>query len=383
MAADIIGWGHTRFGRSEQSLEQLIAEATTDAIDHAGVDPRDIGEVVLGHYNGGMNDLAFASGLVARAHPELSHTPALRVENACASGGAAVHLGARLAESSGKPVLVVGAEKMTGLSPERVGRALMAGDYDRAGEESTTGFAQLFADVATAYAERFGDPSDELAAIAAKNHRNGVDNPYAQFRVDLGEEYCRADPRNPIVAAPLRRTDCAPLSDGAAALVIVPSGYGPAAAVRVHMRGLGSSHDRIASRDRDPVRFEGPRRAIAGAMSDAGLTLPDMDFAEIHDCFTIAELLIYEAMGLAETGRGRDVVRNGTAHADGALPINRSGGLKAKGHPIGATGVSQHVMTAMQLTGQAGAMQLGTADVGLVFNMGGIGIANYATVLSR
>jgi acetyl-CoA C-acetyltransferase len=250
-----------------------------------------------------------------------------------------------------------------------------------AGQASSTGFTGLFADVAKHYEKRYGSVSDILGTIAAKNHRNGVDNPYAQLRKDLGEEFCRTvSDKNPMVADPLRRTDCSPVSDGAAAVVLSTS---PAAGATspVRLSGFGQANDFFPAERRDPTAFNATRASWQRALGMAGATLEDLDFAEVHDCFTIAELLMYEAMGLTEPGKGTRAVEEGWVFKDGKLPINVSGGLKAKGHPVGATGVSQHVLAAMQLTGTAGDMQLASPRRAAVQNMGGVGIANYVSVL--
>ncbi|MGN6129621.1 MAG: thiolase domain-containing protein, partial [Nocardioidaceae bacterium] len=265
-----------------------------------------------------------------------------------------------------------------------VGRALLGADYDRAGSDSPVGFAEIFADIATAYFERYGDHSDVLARIAAKNHRNGVDNPFAQLRKDLGFDFCNTvSERNPRVAGPLRRTDCSPVSDGAAALVLAAPGQAPSGAAAVRVRAMAQRNDFLPMSRRDPTVFEAGARAWASALEMAGVGVWDLDLIETHDCFTIAELIEYEMFGLCAPGRGRTVVEEGWADRDGKLPINPSGGLKAKGHPVGATGVSQHVLAAMQLTGQAGAMQVPDATTAGVFNMGGTAVANYATILER
>jgi acetyl-CoA C-acetyltransferase len=268
-----------------------------------------------------------------------------------------------------------------------VGAALLGADYDMAGKASTTGFTGLFAEVAKHYGKRYGTGStlgslgDVLGTIAAKNHRNGVDNPYAQLRKDLGEDFCRTvSDKNPMVADPLRRTDCSPVSDGAAAVVlsIAPTGGATAPA---RLAGFGQANDFFPSERRDPTEFAATRASWQRALAMAGVGLDDLDFAEVHDCFTIAELLMYEAMGLTERGQGARALEEGWVFKDGRLPVNVSGGLKAKGHPVGATGVSQHVIAAMQLTGTAGDMQLASPRRAAVQNMGGVGIANYVSVL--
>ena len=381
----LTGWGHSRFGKlSEETLESLIVQVATEAIGNAGIEPGQIDEIYLGQFNSGMMPLAFPSSLALQVSDQLANVPSTRVENACASGSAAFQQGTKsLLAGTAKTVLVIGAEKMTQAGADVVGAALLGADYDMAGKASTTGFTGLFAEVAKHYGKRYGDSSlgDVLGTIAAKNHRNGVDNPYAQLRKDLGEEFCRTvSDKNPMVADPLRRTDCSPVSDGAAAVVLSLAPTGGATAP-VRLAGFGQANDFFPTDRRDPTAFKATRASWQRALGMAGVGLESLDFAEVHDCFTIAELLMYEAMGLTEPGQGARAIEEGWVFKDGKLPINVSGGLKAKGHPVGATGVSQHVIAAMQLTGTAGDMQLPAPRRAAVQNMGGVGIANYVSVL--
>ena len=382
----LTGWGHSRFGKlTGETLESLIVQVATEAIAHAGVEPGQIDEVYLGQFNSGMMPLAFPSSLALQVSPELANVPATRVENACASGSAALQQGAKsLLAGTAKTVLVIGAEKMTHAGADVVGAALLGADYDMAGKASTTGFTGLFAEVAKHYAKRYdaeGRLGDVLGSIAAKNHRNGVDNPYAQLRKDLGEEFCRTvTDKNTMFADPLRRTDCSPVSDGAAAVVLSTSPASGANAP-VRLAGFGQANDFFPAERRDPTAFAATRASWERALAMAGVGLDDVDFAEVHDCFTIAELIMYEAMGLTGPGEGARAIEEGWVFKDGKLPVNVSGGLKAKGHPVGATGVSQHVIAAMQLTGTAGGMQLANPRRAAVQNMGGVGIANYVSIL--
>ncbi|XTR51390.1 acetyl-CoA acetyltransferase [Pseudarthrobacter sp. So.54] len=379
----LTGWGHSRFGKlTDETLESLIVQVAAEAIGNAGIEPGQLDEIYLGQFNSGMMPLAFPSSLALQVSEQLANVPSTRVENACASGSAAFQQGTKsLLAGTAKTVLVIGAEKMTHAGADVVGAALLGADYDMAGKPSTTGFTGLFAEVAKHYEKRYGPVSDVLGTIAAKNHRNGVDNPYAQLRKDLGEEFCRTvSDKNPMVADPLRRTDCSPVSDGAAAVVLSVAPTGGATAP-VRLAGFGQANDFFPADRRDPTAFAATRVSWQRALAMVGVGLEDLDFAEVHDCFTIAELLMYEAMGLTEPGQGARAVAEGWVFKDGKLPINVSGGLKAKGHPVGATGVSQHVIAAMQLTGTAGDMQLATARRAAVQNMGGVGIANYVSVL--
>jgi acetyl-CoA C-acetyltransferase len=382
--ACIVGWAHTPFGKLEDpDVESLIARVARSAIDDAGIDPADIGGVFVSLFNNGFSKQDFPASLVLQSVPELRFTQATRFENACASGSAAIH-GARdfLAAKRGRFALVIGAEKMTATPGAQVGDILLSAAYRKEEGDIPAGFAGVFGEIAKSYFQRYGDQSDALATIAAKNHKNGVANEFAQMRRDLGFDFCRtASDKNPYVAAPLKRTDCSMVSDGAATLVLTGEDTARAMNKAVRFRAAVQVNDFLPLSRRDPTAFEGAAMAFRRALEQAGVSLADMDFAEVHDCFTIAELLVVEAMGLAPQGQGARPILDGVTQIGGKLPINVSGGLKAKGHPIGATGVSMHAIAAMQLTGTAGAMQLPKADRGLVFNMGGAAVANYVSVL--
>lgn len=380
----IVGWGHTPFGKLDNlDLEQLIRDAALPAIASAGLEPVDIDGIFVGHFNGGFVRQDFSAALAAVAIPEFRHTPAVRMENACATGSAAIWAALdALGSGRVKRALVVGMEKMNTLPNAQIGETLLRCSYVKEEGNTPGGFAGVFGQIAAGYFERFGDQSDALAAIAAKNHANGVHNPYAHMRRDLGFDFCRQpSDKNPFVAGPLKRSDCSLVSDGAAALVLSMEPLAGAAVPAVRWRSRTQVNEFLPLSGRDPTRFEGAALAWSRGLSSAGVSLNELHFVETHDCFTIAELLEYEAMGLAPHGQGARVILDGVSRKDGKLPVNPSGGLKSRGHPIGATGVSQHVMAAMQLSGQAGAMQIAGAGLGAVFNMGGAAVANYLSVL--
>ncbi|MDJ0820417.1 MAG: acetyl-CoA acetyltransferase [Paracoccaceae bacterium] len=382
MDAQIVGWGHTPFGAlADLSFEDLILTAAGEAIEHAKLDPADIDAVWIGHFNNGLVPDAFPASLALGLDPAMRFTPATRVENACASGSAAIYA-ARDAIRAGRirTALVIGAEKMTGRDTQAVTEALAGASYQT--EEAGVSFQQIFARFAQAYFQAFGDQSEALARIAAKNHAAALDNPLAHLRKDLGFDTCNTvSDRNPMIAPPLRMTDCSLISDGAAALVMVADDMAGEFARAVGFRAAVQMNDVMPMSRRDLTELTCARHTFAAAFAEAGITVDDLDVAEVHDCFTIAELLIYEAMGLAEKSKGALLLSEGATARGGHLPVNLSGGLKAKGHPVGATGVSMHVLAARQVTGAAEAMQVPGAELAAVFNMGGSGVANYCSIL--
>ncbi|MBN9064697.1 MAG: acetyl-CoA acetyltransferase [Rhizobiales bacterium 65-9] len=386
MTACIVGWSHTPFGKLEgETVESLIVRAATDAMEHAGVGPDDIDEIILGHFNAGFSRQDFTASLVLQADDRLRFKPTIRVENACATGSAAVHQAIKTIEAkAGRIVLVVGVEKMTATPGPQIGENLLRASYLPEDGDTPAGFAGVFGKIAHSYFQRHGDQSDALAMIAAKNHRNGVENPLAQMRKDFGYEFCRTESdKNPYVAGPLKRTDCSLVSDGAAAVVIADVETALKMKRAVAFRGRAHAQDFLPMSKRDILKFEGCAHAWGKALGDAGLTIDDLSFVETHDCFTIAELIEYEAMGLTKEGDGARAIKEGWTQKDGRLPVNPSGGLKAKGHPIGATGVSMHALSSAQLTGEAGGIQVRDAKLAGIFNMGGAAVANYVSILER
>lgn len=386
MSVSIVGWSHLPFGRLDKlGLEDLIVRAAGEALTHSGIDGNQVDGIWLGNLNGGFTPDIFASSLALEADPGLRWKPATRLENACASGSAAVYAACDAIESGrARIALVIGAEKMTGVSGDEVTRILGNCAYSGEVSQPASGFPGIFGQIARQYFDAWGDHSETLARIASKNHANGVANPWAQMRRDLGFDFCNTvSEKNPLIAAPLRKTDCSLVSDGAAALVLASDAATRDFPRAVAFRSRAQVNDFLPLSSRRAVDFEGPRRAWSAALKDARCAVDDLSFAEVHDCFTIAELLSYEAMGLAPVGQGGRLLDEGVVMRQGRLPINASGGLKAKGHPIGATGVSMHAISAMQLCGEAGDMQLPAPTLAGVFNMGGAAVANYVSILER
>lgn len=378
----IIGWGHSKFGKSDESLEQLIIQVGKEALDHAGLNASEVDNIYIGHFNSGMIADGFISSMAFGIDPALRFSPATRVENACASGSAAVYA-ARQSILSGeaKVSLVIGVEKMTHISTKMVTKGLSGASYQA--EEAGVSFPELFARFAQSYENKYGNQNETLAKIAVKNHDNALKNPLAHLQKSLDLDFCmQVSDRNPMIAAPLKVTDCSLISDGAAAVVLASSDVAKSMQRSVNFAAAVQVNDFLPMSKRDLTGLDGVQYAVKKALAQSKMALNDINLAEVHDCFTIAELLIYEAMGLTAKGRGADAINDGIVLPSGSLPINLSGGLKAKGHPVGATGVSMHVMIARQLMNDAGQMQCQNAEQGMVINMGGSGVANYVSILS-
>src|ERR1700726_984143 len=283
MTACIVGWAHTPFGKlSGETVESLIVRVASEALARAGVAAQDVDDIVLGHFNAGFSAQDFTASLVLQAATDLRFKPATRVENACATGSAAVHQGLKsIAAGSARIVLVVGAEQMTTTPSAEIGQNLLKASYVREESDIEGGFAGIFGKIAGLYFQRWGDQSDALAQIAAKNHKNGVANPYAQIRKDLGYEFCRAESeKNPIVAGPLKRTDCSLVSDGAAALVLADVETALRLGKAVAFRAAEHVQDFLPMSRRDVLKFEGCAQGWRRALESARLTLGDLSFVE-------------------------------------------------------------------------------------------------------
>lgn len=341
--ARIVGWEHSKFGRAEEpDLEALLAGVVPAALVHAGLGAEDVDGVFLGTYNNGFCRQAFEGSIVGVACPELAHVPATHLENACATGSAALYAALDFLEAGrGRVAIVVGAERMTAIPTRQAGEIMLSASYVPEEADVDGGFAGLFGQIANGYFQANGDHSLELAMIAAKNHENDTLNPYAHMRKSVGVEFCNdVSDRNPRVAGPLRRTDCALISDGAVAMVLAVPEVADTLECGIAFRARSQVNDVLPLSRRDPTAFAGAAGAWRKSLETAGLNLDDIDMVETHDCFTIAELLEYEAMGLAPRGQGGRVIREGLTTRGGKLPVNPSGGLKSRGHPLGATGVS-------------------------------------------
>jgi len=368
----IIGAGMTKWGELwDKSLRTIFTETALLALADAGVDKID--SMVVGCMSSGLfTGQEHLSSLLADSLGRIP-VPAARVESACSSGGLALRQGfMEVASGMSDIVLVGGVEKMTDVTGCEATYALgTAADQEYEGYHGLT-FPGLYAMMAVDHMHRHGTTREQLALVAVKNHDNGSRNPLAQFPFKITVEGVL---NSVLVADPLRILDCSPITDGAAAVVLVPAEMArrmkkPA----VRITGSGQATDTIALSSRKDLSWlESTHLAAAKALAMAGRKVQDIHLFEVHDCFTIAEIMVIEALGLVEKGRGGKAVEEGLTARSGRFPVNPSGGLKAKGHPVGATGVAQAVEIVKQLRGEAGDRQIKGARLGLAQNMGGTG----------
>jgi acetyl-CoA C-acetyltransferase len=379
----VAGAAETKFGKLEASYRGLAVEAATAAMADAGVGPADIDALYLGTYSPGTFIHQEQPAPLIASMLGLSQVPSTRTENACASGSTAF-LQALMAISAGvyNTVLVVGAEKMTATPIDETTQILAeAADWESETLAGAT-FPSLFALMARRHMHEFGTTREHLDAVAIKNHRNAARNPYAQFHKEITAADIAA---SPMIADPLTLYDCSPVTDGAAAAVVTTAER--ARDLRgepVAVLGFGQASDSLSLFQRaDFTYLAAARKAAASAYNMAGLSAKDVSFAEVHDCFTIAEIIATEDLGFVDLGEGGPAAQAGETALDGRIPINPSGGLKGKGHPVGATGVSQIVESVFQLRGTAGERQVRDPRVGLTHNVGGSGATCIVTLLGK
>jgi len=369
----IIGVGMNKWGELwEKSLRDIFTEAALKAIDDAGVDHIDamyVGCMTSGLFIGQEHLASLLSD-----HLGQGPIPAARVESACCSGGLAVRSAfIDVASGMNDIVLAGGVEKMTDVSGDGATYALAtAADQEYEVYHGAT-FPGLYALMARAHMEKYGTTRKQLAEVAVKNHSNGSKNPLAQFPFETTVD---AVLNSVMVADPLTLMDCSPITDGAAAVILCAAdkvkNYRNHPAVRI----IGSGHatDTIALHSRSDLAYlKSTEKAAAKALKMANKKLSDVNLCEVHDCFTIAEIIVSESLGFFERGQGGPAVEAGETRIGGAIPINTSGGLKSKGHPVGATGVAQVIEATLQLRGEAGKRQVKEARVAMTQNMGGSG----------
>jgi len=372
----VIGIGITKFGELwDKSFRQLIAEAGSKAILDAGIEGKEIdgmyvGSMSSGRFVGQEHVGALVADAAGFSH---MHIPSTRVEGACASGGLAVRQGYLSIASGMNDIVVVGGmEKMNDVGGSDATATLAtAADQEWEAFFGAT-FPALYAMIATRHMHEYGTTKEQLAQVAVKNHANGAKNPYAQYRREITLELAM---NATTVAYPLGLLDCSPVTDGAASLILCAADKAKKYTDKpIKIIGSGQGSDSLALHGRrDICTLDATVHAAKTAYKQAGITSKDIDFAEVHDCFTIAEICAIEDLGFVKKGEGGKAIDNKITTLDGSLPVNTSGGLKSKGHPVGATGVAQMVEVTQQLRGEAEARQLKDAKIGLAHNVGGSG----------
>ena len=414
--ASIIGAYNTKFGSfvkkdretkeitDLKSINELTFEAARGAMEDAGVDAKDIDGVWVGTCAPGLfANQEHMGALAIDAAPEgLRFKPSTRCEDACASSSVALYDALYAVESGRcKSALVIGVEKMNLLPTKGVTHALATcSDWQTEGVNGMT-FPGLFAEYAKGYMKHYGISAEELrkmlAWVSALGYRNGVENPLAHFGAggpsdkmklfDAEAILALPDEKNPMIAEPLRLHDCSLVTDGAAALVITSTDNARSISDKVvEIAGIGHATERLAINDRENMHeMVAGKVAKDRAFAEAGITIGDVDIAEVHDCFTINQILCTETLGLAEDGRGGYDYMDGKFTRDDRCPVNISGGLKAKGHPVGATGASMHALIYKQLTGSpiGVAPTKGQPEIGVTLNVGGSSATNCVSVLKR
>lgn len=403
----VVGAGMTRFHNrihAGKTGRDLFVEAVLEAVDSVdkGFELREAEAIFIGNYS---SDCFEGQGHTAALIADwlgLTPRPSIRVEEACASSGVAINMAALAVASGAFDLVIVGGfEKMTGVETEEATEILaMAAD---ALYEVPVGFTfpGLYAAIATAHFKRYGSSWEELAEISIKNHRNGALNEKAHFQLDimdtarrLGErhnmtfkdelEFLRS-PLNPFVAYPLRLFDCCPISDGASALIIASSDIAERYTdTPIYIKGFGQASDTFSLHSREELtELKATRIAASQAYKMAGVSPKDIDLADVHDCFTIAEVLAVEDLGFFPKGQGGKAALEGRTSLHGERPINPDGGLKAKGHPVGATGAAMAYEMFKQLRGEAGRRQVDDAEIGLTQNVGASGATVVVQVYGR
>lgn len=372
----VIGVGMTKFGELwDKSLRDLTAEAGLKAIQDAGISSKDIDALYGGNMSSGLfvNQEHTAALIAEAVGLTEKHIPATRVEDACASGGVALRQGYISVASGVHDIVVVGgAEKMTDVSPNMATDALAtAGDQEWEAFFGMT-FPGLYAMIARRHMHEYGTTKEQLGMVAVKNHHNGSMNPYAHFQKEITLEQAL---NSTMIAEPLGLFDCSPISDGAAALILCPLERAKEFTDNpVKIIASAQASDTLALHARrDICTMDATVTAAKNAYKQANKKPEDIDVAEVHDCFTINEILAVEDLGFAKKGEGGKATEEGLTRLDGKIPVNPSGGLKAKGHPVGATGVAQAVEIVTQLRGEAGKRQVKNANIGMTHNIGGSG----------
>ena len=372
----VIGVGMTKFGKHERTSAELFASAAVDALADAGLSPSAVQALYYGNVVGSETEKQLHTGPQAASILGIPTVPTTRFETACASSHAAFrHAVMEIGAGISDVVLVGGAERVLNV-PTEDSTEYFAYASDATWEQPLgLTFPGVFALVARAHMQKYGTTEEQMAAVAVKNHRHGALNPKAQFQKEITLETVMKSPR---IADPLKLYDCCPFTDGGAAIVLASEEIARKSKRSIWVLGSAAASDHMLLHDkRDLSRVLATERAAAAAYAQAGVGPSDMDVVELHDCFTIAEIVATEGLGLFEPGTGGIAAEKGWTSLGGKIPVNTSGGLKAKGHPIGATGAAQIAEVVTQLRGEAGPRQVEGATKGLTHTLGG----NTATVL--
>lgn len=388
----LLGAGRTDFKRNfrkeGKTLREIVGETVRATLDDAKIPASEVNSGIVGNFAGGLYTRQLHLGsLLIDADPALKGIPTFHTEAACASGSVAIVAGVhQILSGLADVVLVVGAEQQKTMPPAEGADVLAAaGDWER--EKPVFGehmFPKLFAKIAGEYLAENKLPPEALSDLVAKNYENAQRNPFAQkFGAPMTrEQACTVTEKNPEFAPPLKISDCSQVTDGGAGVILASRGYveriGRKGAVR--LAGFGHATDHLELSKKDSPNFSVARKAVKQAYDRAGLTPGDIHAAEVHDCFSISEIIQYELLGFAEPGHGWRLLADGATHFDGPTPVNVSGGLIADGHPVGATGVRQVWEAYRQLTGTAGDRQLADVTRFLCFNMGGSMTTNVCTI---
>jgi acetyl-CoA C-acetyltransferase len=378
----VIGAGSTKYGKLNESIVELAVSAARDAINSANLEPRDIQYSIISNVFG-VADKQVHLAPVIMSDLGIPHVPGLTVESACGSGSIALREAyANVAAGFYDVVLVVGVEKVTHTGTARSTTLFSyCSDFFYEGGSGVT-FPGLFASMARAYMHKYKASEEDLALVAVKNHEHGLLNPKAHLRKRITVDDVL---KSPPVASPLKLLDCCPFSDGASAVILASKEFADSLGsdyIEIIGSGRGASPATLQGRE-DITTIPSTRAAAQQAFKQAKIEPKDVDFAEVHDCFTIAEIVDIEDLGFFEKGKGVDAVREGLTRLDGEIPINPSGGLKSKGHPIGATGVGQVVEVYEQLLGKAGDRQVKGAEIALTHNFGATGASCAVHIFKR
>jgi acetyl-CoA C-acetyltransferase len=382
MKVGIVGVGITKFGeRWTESLRDLLLDAQLKALTDAKLTPKEIDSLFTGNMISGPASGQLHIGAMASENLNINK-PSLRVEGACASGSLALRQGIQAIESGAANIVMVsGVEKMTDISTEQVTTALMgAGDEELEGWNGLT-FPGLYALLANTYMKEYGLKREVLAEVSVKNHYHGARNTYSQFKNEITvSDVIDAT----MVADPLTLMDCSPITDGAASIILASEAVAKKMNAEVYVTGSGLATDTLSlARRKTLLKLEAGWTARESAYKQAGITAKDVNFAEVHDCFSIAEIYAVEALGLAKQGEAAKLYSTKQTYFDGKSPVNTSGGLKACGHPVGATGIKQAIEATIQLRGEAKGRQVPNAKVGVTHNVGGSGATACVHVFKR